>query len=85
VTVARPVREKPSQPFTPLFLHDPSVARGDISDRRVDTRVYIALSREIRWPARTGSETLNHGTPASASVGQPRLREGRGGVGDLLG
>jgi hypothetical protein len=34
----------------PVFLHDPSVARRDISGRRLDTRAGISLSREISDP-----------------------------------
>jgi hypothetical protein len=32
-----------------VFLHDPCVARRDISGRRLDTRAEVALSRHIRW------------------------------------
>jgi hypothetical protein len=52
-----------------VFLHDPSVARRDISGHRPDTRHEIALSREISDHERR-AELSNHAPSPLASGGQ---------------
>jgi hypothetical protein len=69
---------RPGSGHQPVFLHDPSVARRDISGRRLDTRAEMALSREISDPREALRGPEISALLPQASVAQPRPRDGRG-------